>query len=44
MIKGEIEATSTEGGATFYASSDYPPLPEQELRETAERVRRRLTS
>ena len=45
MIKGEIvRQEGGPSGAAFYTSADYPPLPEEELREVAERIRERLQS
>lgn len=43
MIKGEVvRRESGSSGAAFYVSADYPPLPEDELREIAGRIRGRL--
>ena len=39
MIKGEPVETRLPSGATMYVSPDFPPLPEEELRSVAERVR-----
>jgi diadenosine tetraphosphate (Ap4A) HIT family hydrolase len=43
MVKGElVEQKELESGAGYYVSKDYPPLPEDELAEVAERIRARL--
>jgi diadenosine tetraphosphate (Ap4A) HIT family hydrolase len=42
MIKGELTTETLPSGVTRIASRDYPPLPEAELREVAERVGKRL--
>lgn len=39
VIKGAVEERALESGATAFVSKDYPPVPEHELREVAERVR-----
>jgi diadenosine tetraphosphate (Ap4A) HIT family hydrolase len=42
MIKGEVITRKLPSGAEEIVSKDYPPLPEAELREIAERLRDRL--
>ena len=42
MIKGELVETSLPSGASMYVSAEFPPLPEDELRAVAERVRTAL--
>ncbi|HEX2348194.1 MAG TPA: HIT family protein, partial [Ktedonobacterales bacterium] len=42
MIRGELTAQTLPSGATLIASTEFPPLPEDELRAVAERVRLRL--
>ena len=40
IIKGEIvEKRDLESGARYYVSKDYPPLPEDELKQVADRIR-----
>ena len=43
MIKGEIVTEQMESGLTRIMSKDYPPLPENVLREVALRVERELS-
>ncbi|MDX6276527.1 MAG: adenylyltransferase [Nocardioidaceae bacterium] len=42
MIKGEVTEQELPGGGVLVTSADYPPLPEPELREAADRVRSAL--
>ena len=42
MIRGELTTQKLPSGATLMVSKDFPPLPEDELRAVAERVRQRL--
>jgi diadenosine tetraphosphate (Ap4A) HIT family hydrolase len=42
MIRGAITIEQLPGGAGRQVSKDFPPRPETELREIAERVRQRL--
>jgi diadenosine tetraphosphate (Ap4A) HIT family hydrolase len=43
MIKGEVTVVqSLDGGAGFYTSKDYPPLPEEELLQVAGRIKDKL--
>jgi diadenosine tetraphosphate (Ap4A) HIT family hydrolase len=44
VIKGEISEENLESGVTRYVSADFPPLPEQEQRTAALRIRQRLSS
>lgn len=39
MIRGELVTRTLPSGVTLIESKDFPPLPEAELREVAERVR-----
>lgn len=42
MIRGELVVEKLENGAERIVSKEFPPLPEDELRDMAERVRQRL--
>jgi glycosyltransferase A (GT-A) superfamily protein (DUF2064 family) len=42
MLKGEAVETQLPNGAVLVSSADYPPLPEDELRDAAELIRRTL--
>ena len=42
MIRGEITEEKLPDAMTRIVSSDFPPLPLEQLREVAERVRARL--
>ncbi|MDQ3646009.1 MAG: HIT family protein [Actinomycetota bacterium] len=42
MIKGELTEEKQPSGVTFVYSKDYPPLPEADLRDVADAVRRGL--
>jgi hypothetical protein len=42
MIRGEIFEEKLPSGMTRFESREFPPLPLEELREVAERVRARL--
>ncbi len=44
MIRGDIVEEKLESGAMRYASRDFPPLAEADLRAVADRIRDRLTS
>ncbi|WP_200797526.1 HIT family protein [Streptoalloteichus hindustanus] len=39
MIRGEVVETRLDSGAIMQSSKDFPPRPEEEMREVAERVR-----
>lgn len=39
MIRGELVTRTLPGGVSLIESKDFPPLPEADLREVAERVR-----
>jgi len=42
MLKGEAVETPLSNGAVLVSSAEYPPLPEDELRDAAELIRRTL--
>jgi len=42
MLKGEAVETPLPNGAVLISSADYPPLPEDDLRVTADLIRRAL--
>lgn len=42
LLRGELEEQPLPSGAVSYISKDFPPLPDEHLREVAERVRRLL--
>ena len=42
MLKGEAVETPLPNGAVLFSSADYPPLPEDDLRVTADLIRRAL--
>jgi hypothetical protein len=42
MLKGEAVETPLPNGAVLISSADYPPLPEDDLRVTADLIRRVL--
>jgi diadenosine tetraphosphate (Ap4A) HIT family hydrolase len=42
LVRGEVEARQLPSGATAYVSTEFPPLPEAELRQVAEQIRARL--
>jgi len=42
MLKGEAVETQLPNGAVLVSSAEYPPLPEDELRDAAELIRRTL--
>ena len=42
MLKGEAVETQLPNGAVLVSSADHPPLPEDELRDAAELIRRTL--
>ena len=44
MFKGDAVETTLPNGAVLVSSAQYPPLPEGDLRDTAELVRRMLGS
>lgn len=44
MIRGEMIVEEVESGATRLISKEFPPLPEDEQRAVARRVRQRLAS
>jgi diadenosine tetraphosphate (Ap4A) HIT family hydrolase len=44
MIRGEIVARPLPGGHTAFESKDFPPLPVEQLREVAERIRELMGS
>lgn len=44
ILKGEMIVTKLPSGAESLASKDFPPLPESEHREIAEKVKKRLAS
>lgn len=43
MIKGEVTEVRLESGATAFMSKEFPPLPQEEQRMIAERVRKALS-
>lgn len=44
IVRGEITEEKLESGASRMVSKDYPPLPEEQQRAVAQRVRQRLLS
>ena len=44
MVRGDLVERRMPTGATMVISRDFPPLPEEELREVAERVRTALAN
>ena len=44
LIRGEVTEEKLESGVTRYVSKDFPPLPEEQQRAAALRVRQRLSS
>ncbi len=42
MIRGAVVEKTLDSGVTVFASDEFPPLPEAELRSVAERIRQRL--
>ena len=42
ILRGEFVEESLPSGATLIRSKDFPPVPEDELRDAAERIRDRL--
>ena len=44
IVRGEFTETRLPSGATLIQSKDFPPLPEEELRAVAKRVRALLAS
>jgi diadenosine tetraphosphate (Ap4A) HIT family hydrolase len=44
MIRGELVSERMESGAVLVVSKDHPPLPEEQLRGVADRVRDRLST
>lgn len=44
LIRGEVVEEHLPSGATRITSREFPPVPEAELREVAERVRSRLAT
>jgi diadenosine tetraphosphate (Ap4A) HIT family hydrolase len=44
MLKGDVVETRLPNGAILVSSAEYPPLPEDDLRATADLIRRHLTS
>jgi diadenosine tetraphosphate (Ap4A) HIT family hydrolase len=43
MIRGELVEERLPNGLTMLTSAEFPPLPEPELRETADRIRNLLS-
>jgi diadenosine tetraphosphate (Ap4A) HIT family hydrolase len=43
MVKGSLEEKRLPSGATLLVSREYPPLPEEELRSAADRIRQVLS-
>jgi hypothetical protein len=44
MVRGEVIKTKLPSGATAIESKDFPPLPEEYLRDIAGRIRDRMNS
>jgi diadenosine tetraphosphate (Ap4A) HIT family hydrolase len=44
MLRGEIVETKLPSGATAIESKDFPPLPEEHLRDIARRIRDTMNS
>jgi diadenosine tetraphosphate (Ap4A) HIT family hydrolase len=42
IVRGEVESTQLDSGATAFVSKDFPSLPEEETRRVAGAVRRLL--
>ena len=44
MIRGEIVEEKLPNGMTRFSSSEFPPLPRQQLAQIADQVRDRMSS
>lgn len=44
MIRGEIVEEKMPSGMTYFRSAEFPPLPREDLKKVAERVKSKLSS